>query len=303
MTRKKRAFLFVLTVVFLVVNAPAAFAQQEPSENEKKSSTDLVAKVSASQAGYQNWTKGGVNTLAVATTLEGKTSYVHDGWEQKHEMKLAFGLVKQDTLDFRKADDVIQVNSSLQYMGDGFFKYFNPTAASQIRTQFAPGFNYKNNPFAKIPQHPLGGLKVPVKVSDLFSPATFTQSLGLTYDPAAWITQRIGIGAKETVVLIDRFRELYGNDDNAVQFELGVESRTQFDKEVLENVQVKSSLGLFTAFNKTDLPDLLWENSVIMKVNSWLGVNFQLEALYDRDLSKRMQLKEVFSLGVSIVII
>jgi hypothetical protein len=109
---------------------------------------------------------------------------------------------------------------------------------------------------------------------------------------------------KETVVLIERFRMLYGvNPTGPVRFQLGVESFTEFDKEVLQNVLLKSSLGLFAAFNQEDLPDMLWENVIVMKVNNWLSADFEFVALFDRDLSDRIQLKEALSIGFSFVII
>lgn len=285
---------------------PAALAQEpaDPAAAEDSVevlgpawSTDLTSKLSASQAAYRNWTQGGVNTLAFAVQLDGDAVRTSESWEQKHDLRLGFGLVKQDTLEVRKAADEIRLNSSLQYKGNGFFRHFNPTVASGIRTQFAAGFNYKKNPFED-------GRPPPVKVSDFFSPAVFTQSIGLTYDPARWFTQRLGFGGKETVVLIDRFRRLYGLDpDQPVEFELGLESRTELDREVFENVRVQSTLALFAAFNKPDMPDLLWENLIAMQVNSWLSVNFEVDTLYDRDISNLLQVKEVLALGISIVII
>ena len=259
--------------------------------------SDILAKLAATQAGYSNWTKGGVNSLAFSTGLEGIFERESPSWNQKHDFRLAYGLVKQDTLEFRKANDEISLNSSLQYRGSGFFRLFNPTVALQTRTQFWAGYNYKNNPFDD-------DREPPVKVSDFFSPATLTQSLGLTVDPAEWFTQRVGVGAKQTVVVIEDFRSLYGvEESSAVHVEVGIESRSQLEREVFENVLLKSSLGLFAAFNKPEVPDLIWENIVAMKVNSWLTVNLAVDALYDRDISDLLQLKEVLSLGLSFVLI
>lgn len=258
---------------------------------------DLLGKLSLSQAGYANWTEGGVSTLASTASMSGTFARTSTNWIQKHEGRLAFGLVKQDTLSFRKADDLIRASSSIQYRGEGFFGTFNPIWALSARTQFAPGFNYDKNPFP----HPHN---LPVKVSDLFSPATFTQSMGLTYDPNKWFTQRLSLAAKETVVLIERLRRLYGIEpEGPVRFEVGLEAKSQVDREVFKNVKVKSTLGLFAAFNQADVPDLLWENLVAMKVNSWLGVNFEVVMLYDRDISDALQVKEVMSVGFSYVFI
>lgn len=257
---------------------------------------DLISKISFSQLGFQNWEEGGLNTLSTVTGLEGKITRDIGSWAQTYEINLSFGFVKQDTLNLRKANDVIRLRSSLQYQGDGFFKILNPTLASEIRTQFADGFNYKKNPFGD-------GRKPPVKVSDFLAPAIFSQSLGLTYVPGKWFTQRMGIGAKETVVRHTKLRPLYKlSPDQLVRFELGAESRTKVDWEVFENVRYKTSLGLFAAFNKPDLPDLLWENEIVLQVNAWLHVSLEYAALYDRDLGSQLQMKEMLAVGLSYAI-
>src|SRR5690606_38281168 len=103
--------------------------------------------------------EGGVNTLATTAVLEGKAKGMSGPWEQNHEVRLVLGIVKQDTLEVRKAEDLIRIRSSLQYRGDGFFRTINPTLAAEVNTQFASGFNYKRNPFED-------GRTPPVKVSD-----------------------------------------------------------------------------------------------------------------------------------------
>jgi hypothetical protein len=279
--------LLALTVAF----AQPASAQDSTAAGQWVRS--LTGKLNLAQAGFQNWQEGGVNTVAFTTGLNGKAQLQADRWEQKHEMRLAFGLVKQDTLDFRKAEDLIHFLSSLNYRGENFFEQFRPTIAASMRTQFAEGFNFDKDPID-------GTRTPPVKVSDFFAPATLTQSLGLTYEPASWITQRLGVAAKETIVTIDRLRPLYGVEpDKTAHLELGIESYTEVDKDIAENINYKSKLGLFAAFNQTESPDVIWENLVTLKVNSWMNVNLEFVTLYDKDVSKDVQLKEVFSIGVA----
>lgn len=293
--------LMVGLVACLVGTASGRFAQAQEADTlaaEPAWNVDVIGKLSGSQAGYRNWQEGGINTLAVTTGLDAKARRTVGNWAQTHEARLAFGLVKQEQSEVRKADDLIRLSAALQYAGAGFFRTFNPTIAIAARSQFAAGFNYDKNPFTGDTRPP------PVKVSDFFSPATFTQTVGLAYDPAPWFKQRFGLAAKETVVRIERLRPLYGvPSDRSVRMEVGMESKTEFDREVVENVRLKSSLGLFAAFNKPDLPDLIWENLVAMKVNAWLGVNLEFAALYDRDVSRALQMKEVLSVGVSFVFI
>lgn len=259
--------------------------------------SDLAAQFNISQASFHNWTGGGVNTLASSAQILSKLVRTSQNWSGIYETRLGFGVVKQDTLNLRKADDVIRLLATVKYHGQGFFRKFNPTASAGLRTQFAPGFNYERNPFGD-------GRPLPVKVSDLLSPATFTQSLGLTYAGAWGFRQRVGVASKETVVLIEGFRSLYGvPPGKPIRFQLGVESLTEVDREIVRNVELKSSLGFFAAFNQEELPDMLWENVVVMRVNKWLSADFEFVTLFDRDLSDRVQLKESLSIGFSFVFI
>jgi hypothetical protein len=72
--------------------------------------TALTGKLVASQAGYQNWTEGGINTIATAASINGKSVFTSRRWVQTYESRFAIGVVKQDTLNFRKAEDVIRVS-------------------------------------------------------------------------------------------------------------------------------------------------------------------------------------------------
>lgn len=254
----------------------------------------LVGRLSGAQAGFSNWAEGGVNTLALTVGLDGKAVRETASWTQSNELRFSFGLVRQDTLAFRKAEDLIRLRTSLTYTaGEGVLATFQPTMAAGLRTQFAAGKNFEKDPLEM-------GRDLPVKVSDFFSPATITQTVGLTWDPNSWLTQRVGFAAKETVVLIEELRSLYGvNMDESFRAEFGIEAYTDLEKQLAENVHYKSTLGLFAAFGSQDAPDMIWENAIAMKVNSSLNVNFEWTLLYDKDVTADIQAKEVFSVGFS----
>ncbi|NNE71491.1 MAG: DUF3078 domain-containing protein [Rhodothermales bacterium] len=286
----------------LVLTAAATLAVWNPVHAQEADTTaawtkTLVGRLSGAQAGFSNWAEGGVNTLALTVGLDGKATHEGAKWNQVHELRFSFGLVRQDTLEVRKAEDLIRLRSSLKYTaGEGVLAYLQPTVAAGFRSQFAPGKNFDKDPLGL-------GRPLPVKVSDLFSPATITQTVGLTWDPSTWITQRLGFSAKETVVMIDELRPLYGFEDDqldqSVRFEAGIEAYTDLEKQLAPNVLYKSTLGLFAAFGSADAPDMIWENAIAMKVNSSLNVNFEWTLLYDKDVASEIQAKEVFSVGFS----
>ncbi len=289
------ASLFLATVVVLVSFLNEARSQDTTATNVWQRT--LVGQATGAQAGFSNWAEGGVSTVALTLGVDGTAERGGDSWTQKHDLRFSFGLVRQDTLDFRKAEDLIRVRSAFQFAGgEGILAVFQPTLAASARSQFAPGQNFDEDPTQ-------AGRALPVKVSDFFSPATFTQTIGLTYTHS-WFSQRLGIAAKETVVSIERLRPLYNiSVDKSVRAELGIEAFSEIDRVLAKNVHYKSTLGLFAAFNKPDAPDLIWENLIAMKVNTWLNVSIEWTLIYDTDVASELQAKEVFSIGISYIFV
>jgi hypothetical protein len=274
--------------------APDAHAQEEEIPDDGTWNSSLVGKLSGSQAAYRNWQEGGLSTLALISSVDGKFVRGGEHWIQTYELRLAFGIVQQDTLEVRKSDDLIRLGAGLQYLGDGFLRTFRPTISTALRTQFAAGFNYDEDPFDE-------GRDLPVKTSEFFAPAVLTQSLGLTYEPEPWIATRLGIAGKETIVREVDLRVLYDLDpDQLVRAEGGIESETTVDRELFTNVRYQSRLNLFKSLTLLSEPlDVLWENVITMRVNSWLNVGLEYVMLYDANRSEDVQIKEVLSVGVS----
>lgn len=295
--KRTRLVCLLLATLCLHLSAPSAHAQEADTVIYPVWENELAGRFSASQVGFQNWAEGGVNSLSAKSLISGEFVRKSVEWTHTYETRFAFGIVKQDTLNLRKSEDVIRLAGTVNYAGDGFLQKYTPTVALALRTQFAPGYKFEKNPFE-------GDDSLPVKVSDFFSPATITQTIGLEYGSKWGFKQRLGIAAKETVVFIDRFAPLYGlQPGENVRFQLGVESKSQVDKEIFTNVKLSSALGLFAAFNQEELPDILWENLIVMQVNKWLSADFEVVTLYDRDISDDLQLKEALSVGISIVFI
>lgn len=258
---------------------------------------EAVGTLSGSQASYSNWQEGGLRTLALSSTLDGRIEYETSRWVQAYAVRLTFGLVQQDTLAVRKAEDLIRLDGALRYVGDDLFRRFNPTVALGLRTQFAAGFNYDKDPLGT-------GRPPPVKTSDFLAPATLTQSLGLTYAIGDWLSERFSAASKATVVGVPRLRPLYDvMPSRAVRYEVGIESITSVDREIAQNVQVKSTLTLFKAVVEPAPVDVTWETLITMRVNRWLNIGFEWVNVYDTNRSAALQIKEMLSLDVSLALI
>ena len=305
-------------LLFFALGTSPVWAQDDPvpdPDDPSDSAPDTVAtwtydasaRLNFSQAAYKNWEEGGgTNSLAFTAGLGGQAARRGEHWIQVHELRTSFGLIDQEQQEVRKAEDEIVWNSSIRYEGEGFFRLFNPTLAGDLRTQFAKGFDYTGNPFeGEVENDPRLNLQAPVQTSAFFAPAFITQSLGLTYEPVESFTIRLGGAAKQTVVTERDFRVLYGvSENNAVRFEAGAELASSYDKRITESIRYRSDLNVFFSFNQTeDPPDARWENTINLKVNDWLSTDLNFVALFNKDITSAIQLKETISVGVSFTLL
>jgi hypothetical protein len=168
----------------------------------------------------------------------------------------------------------------------------NPYFSNTVRTQVTEGFDYETTPGTKI--------------SDFFDPGYITQSLGFTYDQLENIQTRLGIAFQE--VITNRFTQ-YSDDPETpneiekFKFETGIESVTDANFTLDDNLILKTKLRLFSRFESMDVWDVRWDNTITAKVNSWLNVNFAYLLIYQKDQSPTTQMKQALQLGIVYTII
>ena len=250
--------------------------------------TAATGKVSFTQTGFQRWYDGGVNSLALGTGLLAEFQRETHAWSQSHEARLAYGMVRQNGIDLRKAEDIIHLRSEIALGDHVIAGIFSPALTVELRTQFADGFSYRD-------------ADAPVQVSGSLSPATITQSVGLKYAELAWAEVSLGLTAKETVVTRSELRDRYKVKPDAVaRWEGGGSLELRVDADVFENVRLRHSASVFASFSPASNPDLFSETLITMRINSWLQVNAEYAAVYDRDVSRSVQMREVVSVGFAI---
>lgn len=258
--------------------------------------SSLVASLSGNQSSFSNWQEGGVNALSVTSSVDGVFDRVFGRVLTTQSLRLALGALQQDTLDVRKSLDVIRYAVSAERTGGPI----RPAVSASFRTQFAPGFDYA--PTAE--EYP--DLEVvpgeELKVSDVVSPLIMTQTVGVAYRPGGGFVGRAGLGVKETVVGIERLRPVYGNDPTeAVRVEAGLDVELALEREVMDNVTLRSRLSTFQSFSQigSDAPDVLFENVLLLKVNDIINVTLDGAVLFDADVSQDVQLREALSVGLA----
>ena len=285
---------------------PAQAQDAEPARADTLRAADgwrssLTATLAGNQSAYSNWQEGGVSALAVTATVDGTFDRVVGRVLTTQALRLGLGVLRQDTLRLRKALDVVRYDATAEVASD---RPVRPSAAVSVRSQFAPGYDYDPSPeryptLAVVPGQEL-------KVSDAFAPLVLGQSVGVAYRPGGGFVARTGLGLKETVVGIRRLRPVYGNAlDRAVRVEAGVDVEAVYEREVMDGVTLRSRLTSFQGFGQIgdEAPDVLFENGLILKVNSLLNVTIDAAALYDADISRDVQLREALAVGLSVTLL
>ena len=273
----------ILFLSLLMCAAPCA------AQSDSTWTTEAQGRVSFNQVGFYRWHDGGVSSLALGAGISGIAQKSAATSQHQHEVRLAFGVVRQNGVDLRKSEDIIHVRSSFKFSRVPIFGQLSPVVTLELRSQLADGFRYND-------KDPTAESR---RISDFFSPAILTQSMGLEYQAYSWVNLRLGVAAKQTVVTIRALRDRYKvSPDALLRWQIGASGLVILERSIFTNVHLKSTLTLFAAFNQPS-PDMISETLVTMKVNSWLQVNTEYTARLDKDLSPYIQQKQALTVGVS----
>jgi hypothetical protein len=69
----------------------------------------------------------------------------------------------------------------------------------------------------------------------------------------------------------------------------------------MENVSMENKFNFYVNYlNNIENVDMEWNANIRLKVNDKISANLILHLLYDDDLIKRLQIRELFGLGLSI---
>jgi hypothetical protein len=211
--------------------------------------------------------------------------YDNDKTNWSNAYKVAFGQTRLGDQGLRKTDDKIDFETVLTYKLGG---YVNPYAAATMKTQFARGYKYD-----------APGLKTPL--SNFFDPGYLTQSAGVGYQPMPEIKTRLGAALRE--IFTSEFPR-YADDPATVDTEKtrvdgGLESTTELEWKLDENILFTSKLELFAAFKTLDEVVVRNDNTIAAKVSKYITVNLNVQLINEKRISPRTQVKETLALGLS----
>ncbi len=245
----------------------------------------LVAGLTLTQVAYTDWAQGGDNALAYTFSADGKSANDLEQTNLTNIYKLAFGQARLGSQGLRKTDDIIDLSSVLTIKLNS---YVNPYVAATVKTQFAKGFVYDASGNG-------------TQVSQFFDPAYLTQSAGAGIQPSKEVKTRLGIALREIVT--NRFNQ-YADDPATIDVEKvsvngGLESVTNVDWSMDENLLLSSQLELFDPFKHLDEVIVRNTTTLTAKVNKYVTAILNVQVINEKHISPRTQIKEAISLGLS----
>jgi hypothetical protein len=273
-------------LLFLFLSLSTNYSQT-PDTVSSNWTPSLIASANLSQVAFNNWSKGGDNSLAYSFGVDWVMEYKSDSkWSFKNQLKGDWGQSKTGS-------DISKVTSN-NLFNETVFTYkigwlVEPYVSNLIRTPITNGYDY-----ATSSEDP---------IVTFFDPGYVTQSIGFAYEKSEIIQTRLGLAFEESFA--DKFALNYTDDIETTgeietfKFETGLESITDVKYEAFENVLYKGKLRLFSGFDRLDTWDVAMDNTITAKVNSWLNVNFTYLVVYKVSETIKTQTQEAIQVGVT----
>ena len=273
-------FIFLLTTI--------GYAQDTSKAPQYGWKQSLVAGLTLTQVAFTDWAQGGENALAYTFSADGKAADDEEQTNWVSMYKFAFGQTRLGGQGLRKTDDVIDLSTVFTYK---LGTYINPYGAATFKTQFAKGFVYDAAG---------NGLEV----SKFFDPGYLTQSAGVGYQPMKEFRTRLGAGLRE--VMTSDFTQ-YADDPKTLTIEKtsvdgGMESVTNVDWQMEENILFTTQLELFSPFNRVDEVVVRSTTTITGKVNKYITAMFNVQCINEKRISPKTQVREGIALGLSYTI-
>lgn len=296
----------ITTIVIAVAIAGSTMAQSSaPVDTSWKKGG--MGSINFNQVALSNWAAGGENSMSGAAFLSLFANYAKDRLSWDNQLDLAYGLLKSGDAKVRKNEDKIDLNSKVGYKVSANSKFYY-TFLFNFKSQFANGYDYKNDTLLKYP------------ISKFLAPGYLLYSIGIDYKPDDAFSLYLSPLTGRTIIINDDMLSqagAFGVDPGKKSLtQLGAYLRAMYKKDVFTNVNFQTKLELFS--NYLDNPQNIAVNHEIliaMKVNKFITANIGTQMIYDDIIpvtviketsgvkeaktGPRLQFKEVFGIGLS----
>jgi hypothetical protein len=91
---------------------------------------------------------------------------------------------------------------------------------------------------------------------------------------------------------------------DATRFEFGASISAYYKFNIMTNVSIENRLNLYSNYlDKPQNVDIDYQMNIIMKINKYMSANVAVQAIYDDNSIQAVQVREVFGLELTTVLI
>ncbi|RZL48786.1 MAG: DUF3078 domain-containing protein [Pedobacter sp.] len=255
--------------------------------------TKTQVGININQAAFSdNWSGGGVNSLAIGGLVNYKTEYSKESYSYASEVILQYGKVKNKSQLQKKTTDRIYWDNKAAVQLSKNWYFFGSV---NFESQFDKGFSYSRDAQGNEKENLL---------SKFMSPGYLTESFGFEYKPSKFFSTRIGTGTARQTFVLDT--ALYRTNPKNFGVDVGKKIRNElafqvvmnFEKEIFTNVTLKSKYNMFIPYDNFGHIDHRLDVGVIAKINRYMNVSLTGVGLYDRDTDSKIQGSQTLALGL-----
>ncbi|HVA97607.1 MAG TPA: DUF3078 domain-containing protein [Bacteroidia bacterium] len=272
-----------------------------------------LISINYSQVSFTNWAAGGQNSTAGNGLISLFAHYKKNKSTWDNTLDVAYGMLQQGSAKLLKSDDRIELNSKY---GHYAFKHWYYSALLNFQTQMAPGFNYPNDSTV---------------ISKFLAPGYVVTSIGMDYKPCDYFSLFLGPLTGRVVIVNDQTLANEGSygvqaavydpltgalitPGKQTEDEFGGFVRAVFKKDIFKNINLQSTLELFSNYLKNPQNVVVnWTNLLSFKVNKLISATVTTQMIYDNNIDipqynsagletsagPRLQFKEVLGIGLS----
>ena len=296
--------LLVVLILFLGLNN--THSQNDKLQDTLDNSWVLSGKFTflGNQSSYSYWTAGGQTSVSGTIKIDYDFNYERNGWNWDTKLITAYGLNSVGGSKFlKKTDDKIEINSLLgKKFTNNLIGNWSYSSFINFKTQWTKGYRFRKNN---------EGQEERTELTRFFSPAYLQVGVGLYWkkNKDFWVNMAPVTGR---LIMVNRFftdnlqnnKQYFGvRKGETSRFELGASIRSFFKFELLENVFVSNRISLYSDYldNPANI-DLDYTINTEMKINKHLTTNLIIQLIYDHNSVKRLQVREVMGIGLSLEI-
>ena len=259
------------------------------SNGWKKGGTFML---NINQGALSNWVAGGENyTLGVNGLLNYSINLRQNRHTWDNYFDLALGFQNAASFDqYRKIDDRIDITSKYGYQ---LTSHWYASMLFNFNSQFLQGYDYSTTPITKI--------------SNFLTPGKIILSPGMNYKTAGRFSLFISPVSVRWVTKLDEDfynKAKFGVDSaQKINTEFGAYVSVLYKADISKWATYTGRIDLYSNYLRNPQNvDFLMNNLLTMKFNKIFAANISLDLIYDDDVIKRLQLKQVLGIGLTVKI-